>query len=168
MGIIGLGVKLGVVPYYQWYVDILYSVGWDLFVVLAVIQKIHVLVLVSSGIYMFRGTSVLLGLLTIIMCSLHLAVEVVGGSKKSILALASVVDTGVLLVVLRKRVLMALVYFLFYGRLLLVVSLRLSINRGRSISSLAVVLSLLGLRGFPPFLGFYVKVNLLFLLVRST
>jgi len=114
-----------------------------------------------------------LGLVTSFVARFHLlGILLKSGSNqlsknKKIIGFLSVIDAGILVAVLCINFQFGLVYYLGYRLLLLVVVYYL---RGGLRSRFRVIgfsLGVLRIRGFPPFLGFFFKLKIISILLRS-
>lgn len=163
--------KLGSVPFHQWYVRVVDSVSWEVIFLLSTIQKVLPLWLMFHF-SVFR----VLGLIVLIR-GVRLWGAVNQVALKKILAYSSLFRLMWVFSVWG-AVLLSFKYFLFYRISLLIIILRVKsivwstlsdVKDGRGPLSLRGLLfiGLFNLRGIPPFVMFYLKVEILKELVAN-
>lgn len=149
---VGLSLKLGMLPYFGWFIRILEVAGLFEFILLSTIQKVHIMILVRK-----YPLIVIVGGVTRFLCvclSLFYSPKI--GRR---LAYLSIVDRGVLIVALILAPTIAWIYFLVY-----IIFWVCRIIAFKFKDTVALGLSLLLVSGFPPSPLFFYKVEVLYLM----
>ncbi len=172
MVVLGFCVKIGVLPYFAWYVELLPLVRVNLFCLMATLQKFHFFLLLNLKLN--KGVSALwvMASLTLIFMSV-LVIRKLGGSNKvswynlkKVLAHLSVLDGALLLFLFWCNPQIGIWYFFLYSRLLVIFMFSLKIKVKTKTSIMMTLVRGLSLSGFPPFPGFFIKVGLIKELLR--
>jgi hypothetical protein len=127
------------------------------------IQKFHLLVLIGG----FLGSRNVIGLVTSVVVRCHLRYEILmykmnqSLGDKRLVGYLSIIDASILLILLNIKFSFGLMYFVGYTRLLLVVVYYLEFGFNTGLGKIKFSLSVLSLSGFPPFLGFFLKVRVI-------
>lgn len=160
-------IKLGAAPFHFWFIEIISSLSWDSFYLLATVQKILPLVTLRY----FYKPALLYVLLAISVAIIGLITR---KSFKLVLGYSSVNHIGWLIITLN-NIWLILMFFLSYSLRILVVFSGISQISSSNISmfslrpirgwnNINIFWGLLRIRGFPPLIGFIGK---LFLLLNS-
>jgi hypothetical protein len=152
---LGLGLKLGIFPFYYWFVAIVREIGWLNIWILAIVQKFHLLILFPL---FFKYFTLILVILTLIIVSLHLLFSTIKRkNNKEVISLISIIDSATLRLLYFFNLVYGVIYFILYGLLFFFLMYRFDcINK-----ILIILLRVLTIRGFPPFFGFFLKIKLI-------
>ena len=166
--LLGLGLKLGLIPLYIWVLAIVKEIRWDKVWLILIVQKFHLLLLLTYVPAQGARGLLFLVLFTCLIVGLHLLLLLLGfiGKRrkkpKEILALASILDSCLLIWLFQVKRGFALVYFGVYGFLLFCLCKTWQQGFKNRVGACKFILVLANIRGFPPFISFFMKAGLLY------
>lgn len=167
---LALILKLGGAPFQLWYLKLIQKLSWRLIWVLSIWQKLIPLILLS-----LRGAPLFLvfGCLRILLGRLGTWAQ---KKIKKILGLSSIFSLGWVLISFTINLRVWTFFILGYGLSLLILLAVFSkinfsqiLTREISLDSFSLVIFIFGLlilRGIPPFIGFFLKLSILFFLLN--
>jgi NADH:ubiquinone oxidoreductase subunit 2 (subunit N) len=163
---LALLIKLGGVPFHNWYLKLVQKLSWEIIWVLSVWQKLIPLLILSKPSF---NLTLLASVLRVALSSIS---RISQKNIKKILGLSSIFSLGWILVSFELRKTIWLQFILGYGARLAILLGRLilrnqgvSQNFNKDLGSSHLVIFFLGflmLRGIPPFIGFFLKILILF------
>lgn len=175
--IISLTIKLGIAPCHFWFPSVINASPWPTCWLLTTIQKIAPLVLIS---FLFFSINIIL-ILT--LASLRALVGANGAFNQShlrpLLAYSSIHHIGWIIAALPFSTTISTLYFISYifiSSSLIYFLHKLNFNQltpsnictHSRPSSLSIILNLLSLGGQPPFLGFFPKIIIIYILTNNS
>nr|CCI73881.1 NADH dehydrogenase subunit 2 [Longipodacrangonyx sp. 1 MDMBR-2012] len=163
----GLGIKLGLVPFHQWVVNIVSSMNWSLIWMLLTIQKFGPFMLFS---YMYTMSEDIEYLVYVVSIGCAIVGSLGGlftSSLHKIMAFSSISHSSWMTLSLVVSVHLLIIYFIFYSVILFSVLYVLGSHYLSSLNhiflkldfsiSLGMGVGLLSMGGMPPFSGFIPK-----------
>nr|YP_009680078.1 NADH dehydrogenase subunit 2 [Parachtes romandiolae]QDP17904.1 NADH dehydrogenase subunit 2 [Parachtes romandiolae] len=152
-----LTMKMGLGPFFGWYIKVVKSFTWWVNYILMVFQKIILLTLVLEIVSMFVFY---VGLLSLFVGVVGVFGQV---NMKSLMGYSSVFHGGWMFMLMEEKSVIWWLYFVFYALMMLGVisflssQLFLSIYVSIGLSKGGFILMMLNLAGIPPFTGFIMK-----------
>lgn len=167
---LALLIKLGGVPFHNWYLKLVQKLSWEIIWVLSVWQKLIPLLILSKP----RFNLMLLA--SVLRVALSSISRISQKNIKKILGLSSIFSLGWILASFELRKTIWLQFILGYGVRLAILLGRfvlrnhgISQNFNKAFRSSHLVIFFSGflmLRGIPPFVGFFLKILILFDLIH--
>jgi len=159
--------KTGMAPVHNWFINLIIDVSWDRFFLISTLIKITPFFLISFFLSYFRYLVILV----------RAAIPVLAGVRqacfKKIIGLSSIFTSSWVLRAILVGGVLWVASFITYGLLLLlfcklnraapIKELDIGVVKESNLDSVTIFLSLLRLRGVPPFSGFFLK---LFIITR--
>jgi len=168
---LALLLKLGGAPFHSWYLRLVQKLSWGLIWVLSIWQKLIPLIIIRKPRFELL---IIAGGLSVI---LRRVASISQKNVKKILGLSSIFSLGWVLVAFDFDVLIWIQFMLGYGASLLVllgglslVNHRASQNFNKFFGGVNLVIFFSGfliVRGIPPFIGFFLKMLILFGLIQK-
>lgn len=168
---LALLLKLGGAPFHAWYLSLVQKLSWFLIWVLSIWQKLIPLLIIR------KPRFILLIVSRVARVGVRSLARLSQKSIKKILGLSSIFSLGWVLVSLDLRDSIWFQFMVGYGARLLVLVARVKISshrisqdfnkRLKRTSLIMFILGVLMLRGIPPFIGFFLKLLILFYLIQK-
>nr|QDP17852.1 NADH dehydrogenase subunit 2 [Parachtes riberai] len=152
-----LMLKMGVGPFFGWYVSVVKSFSWWVNYILMVFQKIVLLMLMMEVTTMFVFY---VGMLSMFIGFMGVLGQV---NLKVLMGYSSIFHGGWMFMLMEEKNSMWWMYFLLYGLMMLSIvsilnsQMMLSIYISVGLSKYGLILVMLNLAGIPPFVGFIMK-----------
>lgn len=169
---LALLLKLGGAPFHNWYLSLVQKLSWEIIWVLSIWQKLIPLLIIR------KPRFGLLILARILRVRVRRIVRLAQKNVKKILGLSSIFSLGWVLVSFDFRKIIWVQFMVGYGASLLVLLGRLSLSTHsktqdflKTMKTSNLIIFFLGfliVRGIPPFVGFFLKILILFNLVQRS
>ena len=169
---IRLAWKLGIPPFHIWLFNLIIELDWALFFIISSWQKILPYYLIRQIILEWQDFLILTSLITSIIMALNQR------SVKKLLIISSIFTSGWVLRSMAFIKIWWLLFFSFYCVILFFCSLiffvnkirvseRMALSEIRVIEKVRTFFLLMSIGGLPPFLGFYIKLFILLILLQN-
>nr|WRK67389.1 NADH dehydrogenase subunit 2 [Pentidionis agamae] len=164
----GLMIKLGLMPFHQWFVKMGSMISMDNLFLLSSIQKMAPLLLISMN---FSTTMTIMILTSMIM---SVIIQMMQTSMKKLLIFSSIFQNSPIMMSFMLNTKMAMLYFMLYTTTLFMVikemkkNMTNSLNHQTNKTSLTMMLNVSSMAGMPPLMGFIPKWILLKMMSKET
>lgn len=173
---LGIFIKLAVVPFHHWFPSVINSSNWLLCFILSFWQKLAPLFILFSLSITNKISSTPILLIALISALFGALIGITHTRIQSIIAFSSISHRGWIIRTLIVSLTASISYFLLYGLLIIILFPmlhKLSINNIKQIKNFPLLtilptsLAILSIAGMPPLLGFFPKIIALSSLINQ-